>query len=183
MRIVLALAGRASTPAELHQELRDIPLATLYRQINRLVEGGVLVVVEERKKRNTAERVYTLRTGAAFAGLEQAARFSREEHLSYFVSFLLTLLGDYARFLQTADLPAELSRIGYQKLPLYLSEADFISFSQALNSALLPYVSQEPGTGRSVQLFSLVTMPGAPITPPDEINLPDGARPPDHPAG
>src|SRR5687767_2199950 len=41
LRIIMALAGEQLTPQQIAAVLADVPPATLYRQINRLAEGGV----------------------------------------------------------------------------------------------------------------------------------------------
>ena len=159
IRIVMALAGRQLSPAELVEELGDVPQATLYRHLNRLVQADILEVVSERKVRNATERIYTLKSGAAFAGLAEAGGYARDAHLRYFVSYLLSLLGDYARFMQTARLPQDLRRSGFQKFPLNLSPDEFQQLTQQLNEVLRPYLTQAPGGKRQRQLLALVTMP------------------------
>lgn len=159
MRIIMALAGQARTSAEISAELEDVPQATLYRHIHQLHEAGILEVVEERKVRNTIERVFTLKSGTAYASADELAEFTPEEHLQYFSGFLLTLLDDFSRFLQRANLPTELDQIGYQKLPLYVSPAEFADLSKSLNAALLPYLSNEPSVERHRRILALVTIP------------------------
>lgn len=47
LRIVTAAAGRELTAADLAAALPDVPQATLYRHLKRLVDGGMLAVVAE----------------------------------------------------------------------------------------------------------------------------------------
>jgi len=62
LRIVQAFLGdRALTTGELRAELPDVPPASLYRHIARLVDAGVLGVVSERRVRGAVERTYILR--------------------------------------------------------------------------------------------------------------------------
>ena len=66
LRIVQAFLGdRALTTSGLRTELSDVPAASLYRHVARLVAGGVLAVVTERRVRGALERTYVLRTSAA----------------------------------------------------------------------------------------------------------------------
>lgn len=168
IRIVMALAGRQLSPAELADELGDVPLATLYRHLNRLAQAGILTVVAERKVRNATERVYTLSSGAAFTGMEEAAEFSRETHLRYFVSYLLSLLDDYARFVQKAHLPTDLNRVGFQKIPLNLSADEFQQLAQQLNAVIRPYLRQELTGNRQRQVLAFTTLPVTHSPPSNE---------------
>jgi len=57
LRIVEAFLGdRALTTTQLRAELPDVPPASLYRQVARLVAAGVLGVVAQRRVRGALER-------------------------------------------------------------------------------------------------------------------------------
>lgn len=155
----MALAGEMKSPAELGELLGDVPQASLYRHLHRLVAGGVLEVAGERRSRSAVERLYTLKPGAAYLSQGDARQISREEHLRGFTSYLLALLEDYARFLREADLPGDLSRVGFQKLPFNASDEEFQAFSRQLNESLLPHLSHQPAPGRRRQILALVTLP------------------------
>lgn len=160
MRIVMALAGRRLSPGELADELGDVPSATLYRHINRLVEGGILVVVEERPVRNTIEHVYTLKPGAAYSSQAEFSGLSREGKLRYFVSFLLSLLDDFTRYLNQPEGAEPLGEPGFQKLPLYLTPGEFAALVQDLNAAILPHSANQPSAGRQPLTIGFVITPG-----------------------
>src|SRR5579864_5927159 len=52
LRIILAFArGRRLTPQQVAALLADVPQATLYRQIERLFQGGVLAIAAEKRVR------------------------------------------------------------------------------------------------------------------------------------
>jgi hypothetical protein len=62
LRLIQAFLGdRALTTADLRDELPDVPPASLYRHIARLVDAAVLSVVSERRVRGALERTYVLR--------------------------------------------------------------------------------------------------------------------------
>src|SRR5450759_4325212 len=80
-RIVQAFLGdRALTTSGLSAELADIPAASLYRHVARLVDAGVLAVVAERRVRGALERTYVLRLTAARIGPDQLAALSADDH-------------------------------------------------------------------------------------------------------
>ena len=79
LRIVKALLGdRALTTTELRAELEDIPVASLYRHIGRLLNEGVIQVVAERRISGAVERTYTLRSAAAQMHPDEIAAMSAE---------------------------------------------------------------------------------------------------------
>src|SRR5215467_10865211 len=81
LRIVQAFLGdRALTTSDLAAELADVPAASLYRHVARLVDAGVLAVVAERRVRGAVERTYVLRVTAATIGLDEVSAMSADEH-------------------------------------------------------------------------------------------------------
>jgi DNA-binding transcriptional ArsR family regulator len=74
LRIVRAfLGGRSLTTSALAAELADVPAASLYRHVARLVDAGVLEVVAERRVRGTIERTFVLHVAAANIGASDLA--------------------------------------------------------------------------------------------------------------
>jgi hypothetical protein len=58
MRVVLALGAEDLTTKQLRKRLPDVALASLYRAIARLVDAGIIAVVERRQRGGAMERVY-----------------------------------------------------------------------------------------------------------------------------
>ena len=50
------LAKGTGTTAVIREELSDIPPASLYRHVKRLLDAGLIEVAEEKKKRGREER-------------------------------------------------------------------------------------------------------------------------------
>lgn len=160
MRIVMALAGREMTAQQLAETLGDVPLATLYRHINRLTEAGVLTVAAERRVRGTLEKAYTLGSQGATIDAQQFAAMSREDHLRYFTTFAATLLDDFSRYVKNPE-PINIltDGVGYQKFPLELSDEEFIEVAKGINAAIVPQLSNQPAPGRKRRIFATIVMP------------------------
>src|SRR5690348_5821986 len=100
MRVVRALlGGRRRTTGQLREELPDVPVATLYRQIARLVDGEALEVVDEHRVRGAVERTYALREGVVDVGPEEAAQLSPDATRQALTAFLAAIGSGYERFL------------------------------------------------------------------------------------
>jgi DNA-binding transcriptional ArsR family regulator len=182
----MAVAGRRVTARWLLAELGNVPQATLYYHLGLLTEAGFLQVVEERQVRGTVERVYALGQAPLLSATD-LQNASADDHRRYFTMFLGALLGEFARYLEqpprgTVDFVAD--GVGYRQVPLELSDGEFLQMVQALNQALLPFLSHEPTPGRTRRLFSTVMMPAArtpgaleePVAPgrdPSPMSAPD----------
>lgn len=161
LRIIQTLAGRALTAGQIAAALPDVAQATLYRHLGTLVKGGVLTIAAEHSVRGTVEKVYALAApDAGHLGAEDAARLAPDEHFRLFTAFLCTLLGDFARYIQTpgADLAAD--SVGYHQYALYLDDAEMQAFLAELSRLLLPLTQHLPGAGRRRRLLNLILLPG-----------------------
>jgi DNA-binding transcriptional ArsR family regulator len=179
MRILTLLSGsQGLTPQQMAERMDDIPQATLYRHINRLAQGGLLAVVTERPVRGTLEKVYALNTAydrqlvTGEDALEAFNRLSKEDHLRYFNSFLLSLLDAFSHYLDRAkegQLNMAADGVGYHTLPLFMSDEELAQFAAALNQALVPFLGLKDAPGRRKRLFSTVMMPvGDPAEPDND---------------
>ena len=62
MKIIQSLLnGKNMTVQQLSQRAKDVPQATLYRHLNKLLEADLIQVVQENQIRGTVEKVYALK--------------------------------------------------------------------------------------------------------------------------
>ena len=167
MRIVLAMArGQRMTAQELGEMLADVPQPTLYRQLNRLVSGGLLEVVEERPVRGTVERVYALpRVTLVNLSARDLASATRDDLLRYFTTFAATLVGDFGRYLQRERVDLGADGVGFHQLVFYLSDEEFVEFARDLREVLHAALAKGRAPGRTRRAFTTVVMPTE--EPPD----------------
>lgn len=58
MRVVLVLGTDDLTTKQIHERMPDVAQASLYRAVARLVEAGIITVVERHRRGGAMERVY-----------------------------------------------------------------------------------------------------------------------------
>lgn len=161
LRIVQAFLGdRALTTSELRTELGDVPAASLYRQVARLVDGGVLSVVSERRVRGALERTYILRTGAASIGLDELARMTPDQHRQAFLAYVAGLIGDFDRYLARGDVDLLRDGVTYRLAGLWLDEAEVTDMARQLLTVIQPRLANGPRPGRKRRIFGTVLLPG-----------------------
>src|SRR5260370_31839500 len=126
-RIILAFArGRRLTPQQVATVLVDVPQATLYRQIERLFQGGVLAIAAEKRVRGAVERTYVLAEGGASLSPEDLAQASRDDHLGYFTAFGAGLIAHVEQYLQRAKIDFLKDGPGYPQRALPLTHKEGI---------------------------------------------------------
>jgi hypothetical protein len=161
LRIIQAFLGdRALTTSALRAELRDVPPASLYRHVARLVEAGVLTVVGERRVRGAVERTYVLRVAAASINLDEFDRMTREDHRQAFMAFVAGLLGDFDRYLSRDHIDLLRDGVSYRMAGLWLDDAELAELSRELARVIQPRLANAPKPGRQRRILGSVLLPG-----------------------
>jgi hypothetical protein len=133
----------------------------LYRHVARLVAGGVLAVVAERRVRGAVERTYVLRTSAARIGADEIAKMTRDEHRQAFLAFVAGLIGDVDRYLARDHIDPLRDGASYNLAAMWLDDAELAELARELNIVLQPRIANAPRTGRTRRIFATVLLPGA----------------------
>jgi hypothetical protein len=166
LRIVQAFLGdRALTTSDLAAELSDVPAASLYRHVARLVSAGVLQVVAERRVRGAIERTYVLRLAAARVGLDELDKMSRDDIRQMFTAFTAGLLADFDRYTErdSVDLVRDGVQFGIEGL--WLDDDEFRDMMLGLYRVLQPLRANLPRQGRRRRLLASVLMPADEAAP------------------
>ena len=161
LRIVQAFLGdRALTTSELAAELSDVPAASLYRHVARLVGAGVLAVVAERRVRGALERTYVLRLSTASIGLDEVEAMSADEHRQAFLAYVAGLLSDFDRYLDRGQIDLLRDGVSYRMAGLWLDDAEFAELMRDIARVLQPRLAKPPGPGRKRRILYSVLLPG-----------------------
>jgi DNA-binding transcriptional ArsR family regulator len=170
MRMILALAsGHPMAASEIHERMPDVPLATLYRHLKALREGGIVAVANEQPTASTRKRTrgaiehrFVLQSGAAFLGPGDLANATADDHVRWFASFVASLLSTFGRY-ALAGVP-DLARdgVGYNAIVLQLNDAEIAAMSIAVNTALAPFAANPSGEGRTARLLATIFLPADP---------------------
>jgi DNA-binding transcriptional ArsR family regulator len=160
LRIVHALSGgRRLTPKQLHHLLSDVSVATVYRQVALLEEGGLIEVADERPVRGVVERTYRLTTDRPPVDESAVAAATPDDHRRAFGIATATLLAEFGAYLdRPGSSPAE-DLVTYQQMALWLSRAELEGFLTELSSMLRRLRDNAPTPGRARYLFSPILLP------------------------
>lgn len=160
LRIVQAFLGdRALTTSQLSGELSDVPAASLYRHVARLVSAGVLQVVAERRVRGAVERTYVLRLSTARIGIADIDAMSTDEYRQMFMAYTAALLADFDRYLQRGDVDLLRDGVAFGIEGLWLDDTEFAALMRDLYRVLQPLRANTPKAGRRRRLLASVLLP------------------------
>jgi DNA-binding transcriptional ArsR family regulator len=169
LRLLQSLIGEELTARQLAARLPQVAQATLYRHLNRLVEAELIRVVEENRVRGTVEKVYALQEDAASLSPEEIAGASREDHLRYFTTFVITLLDDFARYLQRENIDFAADGAGYRQVALFLTDEELLEFTGQVNKLVEEALEKRPAPGRRRRLLSSILIPQEETEGPDHV--------------
>lgn len=159
------LGGRHMTAQQLGEQNPEVPTATLYRHIHKLLESGVIEIAEENKIRGTVEKVYVL-AGHVTGDLdENFLKASAEDQKRYFFTYLMDLMNAYEAYIGAEGIDMIRDGLTYRRGQYYMNDEEFEQFVRDLQKAYMKIVHNEPGEGRRARTVGLVIVPDPPQTP------------------
>lgn len=166
MRILKTLDSQQRSAAQLLRAMPDVPRATLYRHLNKLVDAGILTITEAPDNVDKLEKVYQLSgEGAGFLSRKDMDQATREDHRRYFRVFVTSVLNDFERYLatkpETGELDLKADGVGYQVMPVYVTPEELQHFASDLNAVLIPYMENQPSPDRQRIMLSLILIPSS----------------------
>ncbi|MFD0714381.1 helix-turn-helix domain-containing protein [Paenibacillus sp. GCM10027626] len=161
MRIIQQLLlGKPLTTAQLLEELGDVPQATLYRHINLLIEADMIEVVDTKKVKGTAERVFSVKKDNLQVPEKEVDVTSQEDHLRYFSVYHANLLQLATSYL-TENPPKQYKEDGfsYWFSPMHLTDEEFQELVDSINKYIEKAINNEPTPQRTTRIFAGMFIP------------------------
>ena len=158
-QILTLVSGRAMSAQKISAALPDVPQASMYRHINKLVEAGVLECAESTGSRTSAERLYCIPTPeAATLSVEETASVSLEDNLQYFTNFCALLMSKGRGFIERKAREGATGG-AYSFEALYLSDPEYEHLLAGLQALEGLALSNRPGPGRRRRLLFTALIP------------------------
>lgn len=160
LRIAQVLLSQPDlTTHQIHEQLPDVPIATLYRQVGQLLTGKLLEVSDERQVRGASEKAYRLAAGLANPTAEELRSLNTDELLAAFTVFTTGVIRDFASYLHAggADLGAD--RVSFAQASFWASDEEVDAFGDALMDALRALLANEASPIRRRRTLTTVLLP------------------------
>ncbi len=162
LRIVQTLLGVDElTTIRVHEQMPDVPIATLYRHMAQLVSHDLLEVVSERQIRGASEKTYRVNPGLVNPSQDELAALSREDLLTMFTVFSSGLIRDFAAYVQAGEPDLAADRVSFAQADFWATTAEVDEFFRALMGALTPLLSNTAGEGRRRRKLTTILVPRA----------------------
>jgi len=156
------LGGRNLTAQQLGEQNPEVPQATLYRHVNKLLKAGVIEIVQENKVRGTVEKVYGLSEKVMGDLNEDFLKASKEDQKRYFFTYLMSLMNEYETYIGSEGIDMVQDGLAYRRGRYYMNDEEFEQFVRDLQKAYMKIVHNEPGEGRRARTVGLIIVPDPP---------------------
>lgn len=162
MQIVQALAGgQHFTVHDIAKRLPDVPQATLYRHLNKLVQGGVIEIVAQNQVRGAIEKVYALAVGGMISP-QEFAESSIEEQMGVFIQFMSGIINSFGDYLNQDDIVDFVKDgVTFRQAEVHMNDLEFQEFAHGLADVFKKVMNNEPRADRKKRKITTIIIPDA----------------------
>ncbi|WP_328989216.1 helix-turn-helix domain-containing protein [Kribbella sp. NBC_01245] len=160
LRIVQAVFdGSPFTTLQLRERLPDVSRATMYRQVEILLEGGLLEIESEARVHGAVERRYRLLAAQTLIDRDTAEAMTLDEHRHGFAAATASLLGEFAAYLDQEGADPKADLVSYKQIPLWLSDKEKADLIDAVMALLQAHAGNPQSPGRRRHLLATIFFP------------------------
>lgn len=150
--------GKA-TAKHLADTYNDIPQATLYRYLKKMLSDGILQVVEETQVRGTVEKTYSLAYDINSNMETMVEENSGELYMRYFMQYIFGFAKQFQEYCQSPDINIKKDMTGFSLCPLYLSDDELTSLATGISQMISAVKNNEPNSERKLRTIGVIVSP------------------------
>lgn len=150
--------GKA-TARHLADTYSDIPQATLYRYLKKMLSDGILQVVEETQIRGTVEKTYSLAYDINSNMETMVEENSGELYMQYFMQYIFGFAKQFQEYCQSPNINIKKDMTGFSLSPLYLSDDELTSLVTGISQMIRAVENNEPSSERKLRTIGIIVSP------------------------
>ena len=150
--------GKA-TAKHLSDTYNDIPPATLYRHLKKMLRDGILKVVEETQIRGTVEKTYALAFNINSEMETMLEENSGKLYMQYFMQYMIGFAKQFQQYCQSPNINIKEDMSGFSLSPLYLSDQELTSLVTDISHIISKVKDNEPNPERKLRTIGLIISP------------------------
>lgn len=147
------------TAKHLSDIYNDIPQATLYRHLKKMLSDGILQVVEETQVRGTVEKTYALAFNINKDMETVLAENSGELYMQYFMQYIMGFAKQFQQYCQTPNINIKEDMTGFSLSPLYLSDEELTNLVTGISRLIGTVKNNEPRADRKLRTIGVIISP------------------------
>lgn len=150
---------KKATAKHLADIYHDIPQATLYRHLKKMLNDGILQVVEETPVRGTVEKTYALAFDISDNMETMLEKNSGELYMQYFMQYIFGFAKQFQEYCQSPHIHIKEDMTGFSLSPLYLSDDELTSLVTDISRIISAVKNNEPNPERKLRTIGLIISP------------------------
>lgn len=159
-KLLLEIHTQGKTTAKhLANTYSDIPQATLYRHLKKMLSDGILQVVEETQVRGTVEKTYSLASGINSNMETMVEENSGELYLQYFMQYIFGFAKQFQEYCQSPNINIKKDMTGFSLSPLYLSDDELTSLITRISQIISAAGNNKPSPERKLRTIGIIVSP------------------------
>ena len=148
-----------ATAKQLADIYNDIPQATLYRYLKKMLNDGILQVVEETQVRGTVEKTYSLAHNINSDMETMVENNSGELYMQYFMQYFIGFAKQFQEYCHSPNINIRKDMTGFSLSPLYLSDDELISLATSISKVISAVKNNKPSPERKLRTIGVIVSP------------------------
>ena len=148
-----------ATAKHLSDVLGDIPQATLYRNLKKMLNDGLLKVVEEARVRGTVERTYALAFNPNSDFEAILAENSGTLYMQLFMQYLLGFAKKFRKYCKSPYFNIKKDMSGFSLSHLYLSDEELTELMKNISNIIKTVEKNKPKAERKLRTLGIIVAP------------------------
>lgn len=159
-KLLLEIRSRGKATAKhLSDTYSDIPPATLYRHLKKMLSDGILKVVEETQIRGTVEKTYALAFHVDSEMETMLEENSGELYMQYFMQYIIGFAKQFQQYCQSPNINIKEDMTGFSLSPLYLSDKELTSLVTDISNIISTVKDNKPNHERKLRTIGIIISP------------------------
>ena len=150
--------GKA-TAKHLANTYHDIPQASLYRHLKKMLRDGILQVVDETQVRGTVEKTYALAYDINSNMETMVEKNSGELYMQYFMQYIFGFVKQFQDYCQSPNINIKKDMTGFSLSPLSLSDGELTSLVTSISQIINAVKNNGPNPERKLRTIGVIVSP------------------------
>lgn len=163
-KLLLEIHSQGEATAKYLSDIyKDIPPATLYRHLKKMLDDGILKIVKETPVRGTVEKTYALAFNIRDDMETVLAANSGKLYMQYFMQYMMGFVKQFQQYCQSPDINIKEDKTGFSLSPLYLSDEELTSLVTDISHIISAVKDKEPSPNRKLRTIGVIISPAEKI--------------------
>ena len=160
LNLILQVISEGETTAKiLAEKNKNIPQATLYRYLKKMVSDGILKVVEERQVRNVTEKIYAMAIDLNADFNQVVEENDGEAYLALFQQFAIGLLNEYSAYCARDDIDIANDGSGFRVISTHATVDELRELAANIWKLIEPYARREATPDTKARSVAIIFTP------------------------